>query len=105
MKHLGILETMLLIANYYLDEFFGLARGYAMAYMLVFLTCLSYEAWKMTDFSRDRYVILSAISLAAATFASTVTLLLVPILGLMWFFGLCWNANSVLNGAEHRSGL
>lgn len=45
MKYLGILETVLLIANYYLDEFFGLARGYAMAYMLVFLTCLSYEAW------------------------------------------------------------
>ena len=90
MKHLGILETMLLTANYYLDEFFGLARGYAMAYMLVFLTCLSYEAWKRTDYSRDRYVILCAVSLAVATFANTVTLLLVPVFGLMWFIRLCW---------------
>ena len=79
---------ILLVGNYYLHEFYGLARGYGMANTFVFLFCLSYMNWKQSDFSRMRYLNFAMIWAVFAVLSNTIVLLLYPAVGILCLYRL-----------------
>lgn len=87
-EYISIPVAVFLTSNYYVAEFYGLARGYAMANALVFGACASYIAWGKREYKDDRYLVLCSLFLAAAISANTVVLLLIPSFGIMWLIRL-----------------
>ncbi len=87
-KLIPSLVAVFLGSNYYLDEFYGLARGYAMCNTLVLCACASYLAYKRSDYEKDRYLVYCSMFFAMAMTANTVVLLLLPSFGIMWLMGL-----------------
>lgn len=83
--------VIILTANYYVSEFYGLARGYAMANTLVFLACVFMLFWKRSAYEADRYLILCSVMLALAIFANTIVFLIVPSFGVIWLVRLWQN--------------
>lgn len=82
------LAAVFLSSNYYLDEFYGLARGYAMCNTLVLCACVSYLAYIKSEYEKDSYLVLCSIFAALALTANTVILLLLPSFGIMWLSAL-----------------
>ena len=85
----GLISFPMLIflaGNYYLSEFYGLARGYGMANTFVFLFCLSYLQWKNSNFDRMRYLNFAMIWAILATLSHTLVLLLYPAVGLVCLY-------------------
>lgn len=87
-KVISLPVLILLVGNYYLDEFYGLARGYGMANTFVFLFCLSYINWRKSDFSRMRYLNLAMICAVFAVLSNTIVLLLYPAVGILCLYRL-----------------
>ena len=79
---------ILLAGNYYLNEFYGLARGYGMANTFVFLFCIRYIQWKRSDFREMKYLNLAMIDAMLATFSNTIVLLLYPAVGCVCLYRL-----------------
>ena len=77
-----------LLLNYYLNEFYGLARGYAMAQTFVFIATFYYMCWKESIYQRHQYLILCSISLMIGTYANTIVLLIIPAFGILWLWRL-----------------
>ena len=87
-KQLSASVAVFLTANYYLDEFYGLARGYAMSNTLMLCACISYLAFKRSKYTEDKYLILCSAFYAFSITANTVALLLLPSFGFMWLMAL-----------------
>ncbi len=87
-KYIPATVAVFLSSNYYLNEFYGLARGYAMCNTLVLLACASCLIWKKSDYEKDGYMILSSIFIALAVLSNTIVLLSLPSFGFMWLIGL-----------------
>jgi hypothetical protein len=67
----------LFILNYYLNEFFGLARGYGMACACMTGVCYFFEKWKIYRNNKkeeDKYFHLFLIFCSLAALANTITL-------------------------------
>ena len=71
-----------LLLNYYLDEFYGLARGYAMAQTCVFAAAWFYLRWKNSRYRGHGNLIGCALSLMIGTYANTVVFLVFPAFGI-----------------------
>lgn len=87
-KYFSAKLVIFLTANYYISEFYGLARGYAMACTLVFLSCISLYFWKQSSYETDKYLIMCSATLALAVMANTISFLLLPSFGFVWLFRL-----------------
>ena len=77
-----------LLLNYYLDEFYGLARGYAMAQTCVFSAAWFYLRWKESKYRGHGYLIGCALSLMVGIYANTVVFLVFPAFGILWLWRL-----------------
>ena len=77
-----------LVSNYYLHEFYGLARGYGMANTFVFLFCICYLKWKKSDFAAMRYLNLGLFCAMLAVLSNTIVLLLYPAVGILCLYRL-----------------
>ncbi len=77
-----------LIACYYMNEFFGLARGYGYAAMFVMLSLFLYHRLKESGYTKGSYVLGILASLFLAGLANTVTLIAFAPIGLMLFYRL-----------------
>ena len=77
-----------LLLNYYLDEFYGLARGYAMAQTCVFAAAWFYLRWKNSRYRGHGNLIECALSLMIGTYANTVVFLVFPAFGILWLWRL-----------------
>lgn len=84
---------ILLVANYYLNEFYGLARGYGMANTFIFLICMSYLDWKRSGFSEMKYLNYAMICGMMAVLSNSIVLLLYPAVGLVCFYRLLTSRN------------
>ncbi len=80
---ISFLCSVFLISNYYLNEFFGLGRGYGMAAAFVLFTLLAYGSWRRTGCKDGRYVLLILLCLTLGAASNTVVLLLYPSVGLL----------------------
>ena len=79
---------LLLAGNYYLDEYYGLARGYGMANTFVFLLCLSLIRWKISDWNDMKYLNLAMVLAIFAVLSNTIVLLLYPAVGTVCLYRL-----------------
>ena len=79
---------ILLAGNYYMDEFYGLARGYGMANTFVFLLCISMIRWKRSGYGEMKYLNLAMLYAMLAVFSNTIVLLLYPAFGIVCLFRL-----------------
>lgn len=80
-KFYSLTAFVFFICNYYLLEFYGLARGYGMANTCVFFACLSYCKWKESGYQVFKHLNWLMICLSIGTFANTIVLLLYPAFG------------------------
>ena len=87
-KKLSFLVMIFLIGNYYLNEYYGLARGYGMACTFVFLLCMSYYDWRASDYREMKYLTLTMLSAMLAILSNTIVLLLFPAVGLVCLYRL-----------------
>ncbi len=74
----SLTALIFLISNYYLLEYYGLARGYGMANTWVFFAYLSLLKWEKTDYTRPKYLNWLMLSMSLAVLSNTVALLLYP---------------------------
>ena len=80
--------SILLCGNYYLCEFYGLARGYGYAHTLLFLVCIAYIYWQNSNFNENKYLIALMTLLLLAASANTICLLIFPAFGALTLFRL-----------------
>ena len=109
-KKISFTILILMVGNYYLNEFYGLARGYGMANTFIFLLCMEYIDWKKSDFSEMKHLIFAMIYAVLALLSNTIVLLLFPAVGLVClyrliqkknlklFFAKCWLAFVIFAG-------
>lgn len=102
-KNISFPVLILLVGNYYLNEFYGLARGYGMAHTFIFLVCMYYLDWKRSGFSEMKYLSYAMICAILAVLSNTVVLLLFPAFGLVCLYRLLSNGN--FNKFLKRSGI
>lgn len=72
---LSFAEVVLLLLCYYMNEFFSLARGYAMAAALIIVGIYYWIYWERNR--QDAHLIKSALFFSLAEIANTITLLVV----------------------------
>ena len=78
-KTISWLEFILLLFSYYLNEFFGLARGYGICISLVFVSLIFFREF-ISNFSINKFWI-SFYLLTLSTYANSVSLLIVFAVG------------------------
>lgn len=83
---ISFLCSAFLISNYYLNEFFGLGRGYGMAAAFVLFTLLAYGSWRRTGCEDRGFVLLILLCLTLGAASNTVVLLLYPSVGLLMLY-------------------
>lgn len=77
--------------NYYLNEFYGLARGYGMANTFVFLLCMHLIAWEKSDYCEMKHLNWAMLCAMFGIFSNTVVLLLYPAVGFLCLYRLIEN--------------
>ena len=92
-KNISFPVLILLIGNYYLNEFYGLARGYGMANTFIFLLLMCYLEWKRSGFSEMKYLTFVMICGILAVLSNTIVLLLYPAVGLVCLYRLLSTGN------------
>ena len=92
-KNISFPVLILLVGNYYLNEFYGLARGYGMANTFIFLVCMRYLDWKRSGFNEMKYLLYAMIYAILAVLSNTIVLLLFPALGLVCLYRLLTSGN------------
>ncbi len=85
-KHYSLPALVFLVSNYYLLEYYGLARGYAMANTCVFFACLSFCKWKDSEYQEVKHLRWLMTYMSIAVFANTIVLLLYPAFGLICLY-------------------
>lgn len=85
--------AVLLCANYYLNEFYGLARGYGFAHTFLFLACVAYALWRSSNFNSNKFLIACMTFLLFAASANTISLMIFPAFGVLSLFRLYQNNN------------
>lgn len=105
-------QFVLLSFCYYLQEFFGLARGYGMATALVLWGILIFEEWLNEKCCKHWLLILSIGMFIASAYANSVTLVVCFCIGIMMLYRLisskqllpflkkCWPVLIVYAGAS-----
>lgn len=102
----GLISTtcvIFLCMNYFVNGYYGVARGYGMAHTFIFLACMAYMLWQNSGFSEDRYIIYCTASLLAAASANTIVLLLYPAIGGMIIYRLVMNGSLKNFLAKHKT--
>ncbi|MBQ6508236.1 MAG: hypothetical protein IJI07_02075 [Flexilinea sp.] len=92
-KNISFPVLIFLVGNYYLNEFYGLARGYGMANTFIFLLCMSYLDWKRSGFSEMKHLNAAMIWGILAVLSNTIVLLLYPAVGLICLYRLLTTGN------------
>ena len=87
-RMISFLCASFLLLNYYLNEFYGLARGYAMAQTCVYAAAFFYICWKKSGYQRHRHLVGCALSLMIGTYANTIVFLVFPAFGILWLWHL-----------------
>lgn len=87
-RMISFLCASFLLLNYYLNEFYGLARGYAMAQTCVFAASFFFMRWKKSEYRGHWYLVGCALGLMIGTYANTVVFLLFPAFGILWLWRL-----------------
>ena len=87
-KYISIVTAIVLVSNYYLLEFYGLARGYGMANTCVYFACLSFIKWKNSQYKECKHLIWLMFYMSIASFSNTIALLLYPAFGLICLYRL-----------------
>ncbi|MCR5502491.1 MAG: hypothetical protein K6F53_05755 [Lachnospiraceae bacterium] len=82
------ITVLFLIGNYYLGEFYSIARGYGMAQTLVFAACLFYLDWKESEYEKDGSLMLCAAFLALGVTANSIVVFILPSFGIFWLIRL-----------------
>lgn len=84
-KKIGCIAATFLIWNYYMNEFFGLARGYGLAAAMVMVALVMYQLWCDSDCQKFRYLSLFLLFMTLGVMANTIVLLIfaafVPFIG------------------------
>ena len=75
-KHISFFGFSLFSLIFYLNEFFGLARGYGIAVFLILLACYFYYMWNIDNGYTHSYLTLSMLFFIMSTTAITTTLLI-----------------------------
>lgn len=87
-NYISFLTVILLCGNYYLNEFYSLARGYGMASTLILIACYFYIKWRESGYEASGQLMLSATMLMIGTFANTIVFMVYPAFGLLFLFNL-----------------
>ena len=74
----SLTALIFLISNYYLLEYYGLARGYGMANTWVFFAYLSLIKWEKSNYLQPKYLNWLMLSMSLAVLSNTIVLLLYP---------------------------
>lgn len=82
------ITVLFLIGNYYLGEFYSIARGYGMAQTLVFAACLFYLDWRKSEYEKDGSLMLCAAFLALGVTANSIVVFILPSFGIFWLIRL-----------------
>lgn len=85
-RHISFLCCILLMSNYYLNEFFGLGRGYGMAAAFVLFTLLLYGRCLRGGCRSAGTLLALLLCLALGAASNTVVLLLYPSVGLLLLY-------------------
>lgn len=83
---LSFVETVMLLLCYYMNEFFSLARGYAMAAVLIIIGIYYWKYWQ--DTGRDSCLLKSVLFFSLAEVANTVSLLVIAPFYIFIFFAV-----------------
>ncbi len=75
-KKIGCVAASLLIWNFYLCEFFSLARGYGLAAALVMMAVVMYELWCDSGYVKYRYLSLFLLFMTLGVAANTIVLII-----------------------------
>ena len=81
-KRYGLPVLAFLVSNYYLNEFYGLGRGYGLSHTFLFLALLSAGEWRRRKEAPDRCLLLMLLFLSLASMSNTVALLAYPAIGI-----------------------
>lgn len=87
-KYCSLPMLLFLVSNYYLLEYYGLARGYGMANTCVFFACLSFRKWQDAGYCEAKHLRWMIVYVALGVFANTIVLLLYPAIGLLCLYRL-----------------
>lgn len=90
-KRMDGCQFVLLLFCYYMHEFFGLARGYGMATVLVLFGLLLYDAWVKEECTKHWQLLLSVGGLIASAYANSVTLMVCFCIGILMAYRLIRN--------------
>lgn len=75
-KKIGCIAATFLIWNYYMNEFFGLARGYGLAAAMVMAALVMYQLWCDSACQKFRYLSLFLFFMTLGVVANTIVLLI-----------------------------
>lgn len=75
-KKIGCIAATFLIWNYYMNEFFGLARGYGLAAAMVMAALVMYQLWCDSACQKFRYLSLFLLFMTLGVAANTIVLLI-----------------------------
>lgn len=92
-KDISLLTYILLVCNYYLMEFFGLARGYGLATMFAFLAVYYYIQWAKSHYVDKRILFLHLLMLILSASSNTISLIMFPGFLVLVLFRLIQNKN------------
>ena len=87
-KNINGIQFMILSACYYMEEFFGLARGYGMAAALVLFGLLFYQKWIDTNCLKHSALLLSIGCFILSAYGNSVTLVVCFCIGIMMLYHL-----------------
>ena len=84
----SLITLIFLISNYYLLEYYGLARGYGMANTWVFFAYLALLKWEKSNYRQPKYLNWIMFSMSFAVLSNTIVLLLYPAIALIGLYRL-----------------
>lgn len=86
---------VLLVFNYYVEEFFSLGRGYGVAATLVLGALIIYKYWVESSYSKTIYLLISTGLLILSAYANSVALVPGFCIGLIAIVQIIWNKKVV----------
>lgn len=75
-KKIGCITAVFLIWNYYMNEFFALARGYGLAAAMVMSALVMYQLWCDSECRKFRYLSLFLFFMTMGVLANTIVFLI-----------------------------
>ena len=87
-RYFSLTTAVFLISNYYILEYYGLARGYGMANTCVFFAYLALIRWEKSDYRQMKYLNWLMLFISLGVLANTIVLLLYPAIAVIGLYRL-----------------